>query len=66
VKVITQLKLGIILKMLHDNLQKAKETKTEKEQNELLEIQATLDEYKNILATNLGRIVLPSMKQFES
>jgi hypothetical protein len=52
--------------MLHDNLQKAKETKTEKEQNELLEIQATLDEYKNILATNLGRIVLPSMKQFES
>jgi DNA primase len=65
-KVITQLKLGIILKMLHDNLQKAKEAKTEAEQNELLEIQATLDEYKNILATNLGRIVLPSVKQFQN
>lgn len=65
-KVITQLKLGIILKMLHDNLKKAKEAKTEAEQNELLEIQATLDEYKNILATNLGRIVLPSVKQFQN
>lgn len=65
-KVITQLKLGIILKMLHDNLQKAKEVKTVDEQNELLEIQATLDEYKNILARNLGRIVLPSVKQFQS
>jgi DNA primase len=66
IKVITQLKLGIIVKMLSDNLQKAKEAKTVKEQNELLEIQATLDEYKNILATNLGRIVLPNMKQFQS
>jgi len=65
-KVITQLKLGIILKMLHDNVQKAREVKTEKEQNELLEIQATLDEYKNILASNLGRIVLPGLKQFQN
>jgi len=65
-KVITQLKLGIILKMLHDNLQKTKEVKTEKEQNELLEIQATLDDYKNILAKNLGRIVLPTVKQFQN
>jgi DNA primase len=66
VKVITQLKLGIILKMLNDNLQKTKEAKTETEQNELLEIQATLDEYKNILARNLGRIVLPQVKQFQN
>lgn len=65
-KVITQLKLGIILKMIQDNLKKAKEAKTEAEQNELLEIQATLDEYKNIFATNLGRIVLPSVKQFQN
>ena len=65
-KVITQLKLGIILKMIHDNLQKAKEAVNEAEQNELLEVQATLDEYKNILATNLGRIVLPTVKQFQN
>ena len=61
VKVIMQLKLGIILKMLNDNLQKAKELKSEEEQNEMLEIQATLDGYKNEIARNLGRIVLPGL-----
>ena len=61
-KVIMQLKLGIILKMLNDNLQKIKETTTKKEQNELLEIQATIDGYKNTIASGLGRIVLPNMK----
>ncbi|HEY3430788.1 MAG TPA: DNA primase [Cyclobacteriaceae bacterium] len=61
-KVIMQLKLGIILKMLNDNLQKIKETTTKKEQDELLEIQATIDGYKNTIASSLGRIVLPNMK----
>lgn len=60
-KVIMQLKLGIILKMLHDNLQKAKELKGAKEQDEMLEIQAALDSYKNEIARNLGRIVLPGL-----
>lgn len=61
VKVIMQLKLGIIMKMLHDNLHKAKELKTIKEQNEMIDIQATLDEYKNEIAKSLGRIVLPGL-----
>lgn len=61
VKVIMQMKLGIIIKMLHDNLQKAKELKTDKEIDEMLEIQATLDEFKNEIARSLGRIVLPGM-----
>ena len=61
-KVIMQLKLGIVLKMLTDNLQKMKETTVKKEQNELLEIQATIDGFKNNLASSLGRIVLPSVK----
>jgi DNA primase len=61
VKVIMQLKLGIILKMLNDNLQKTKEAKNEKEQNEMIDIQATLDEYKNEIARSLGRIVLPGL-----
>ena len=60
-KVIMQLKLGIILKMLGDNLQKVKELKTVEEQNEMLEIQATLDGYKNDIAKGLGRIVLPGL-----
>ncbi|HET9052749.1 MAG TPA: toprim domain-containing protein, partial [Cyclobacteriaceae bacterium] len=46
-KVIMQLKLGIVLKMLNDNLQKVKEAKTEREQTEMIDIQASLDEYKN-------------------
>jgi len=57
-----QLKLGIVVKMLTDNLQKIKETTTKKEQNELLEIQATIDGYKNTIASGLGRIVLPNVK----
>lgn len=65
VKVIMQLKLGIILKMLNENLQKTKESKTENEQNELIDIQATLDNYKNEIARTLGRIVLPGVKQFQ-
>lgn len=65
VKVIMQLKLGIIMKMLNDNLQKSKELKAEKEQNEMIDIQATLDEYKNEIARSLGRIVLPGVKQFQ-
>lgn len=65
VKVIMQLKLGIILKMLNDNLQKAKEIKSEKEQDEMLEVQAALDEFKNEIARSLGRIVLPGVKQFQ-
>lgn len=60
-KVILQLKLGIIVKMLHDNLQKVKESTTVKEQTELIDIQATLDEYKNEIAKGLGRIVLPGL-----
>lgn len=64
-KVIMQLKLGIILKMLNDNLQKVKEAKTEAEQNEMIDIQATLDEFKNEIARSLGRIVLPGVKQFQ-
>lgn len=64
-KVIMQLKLGIILKMLNDNLQKFKEVKSEVEQNEMIDIQATLDEYKNEIARGLGRIVLPGVKQFQ-
>lgn len=60
-KVIMQLKLGIILKMLNDNLQKVKEAETETEQNEMIDIQATLDEYKNEIAKGLGRIVLPGL-----
>jgi DNA primase len=61
-KVIMQLKLGIVLKMLNDNLQKIKETSGKKEQNELLDIQATIDGYKNTIASGLGRIVLPNVK----
>ncbi len=61
-KVIMQLKLGIVLKMLNDNLQKIKETSAKKEQNELLDIQTTIDGYKNAIASGLGRIVLPSVK----
>lgn len=61
-KVIMQLKLGIVLKMLNDNLQKIKETTTKKEQNELLDIQATIDGFKNTIASSLGRIVLPNVK----
>ena len=61
VKVIMQLKLGIILKMLNDNLQKFKEAKTEVEQNEMVDIQARLDEFKNEMARSLGRIVLPGL-----
>jgi DNA primase len=61
-KVIMQLKLGIILKMLNDNLQKIRETSTKTEQNELLDIQATIDGYKNTIASGLGRIVLPNVK----
>jgi DNA primase len=61
-KVIMQLKLGIVLKMLNDNLQKMKEAATKKEQNELLEIQATIDGYKNTIASSMGRIVLPNVK----
>ena len=64
-KVIMQLKLGIVMKMLNDNLQKIKETTTKKEQNELLEIQATIDGFKNTIASGLGRIVLPNVKQFQ-
>ena len=64
-KVIMQLKLGIVLKMMNDNLQKIKEAseaKNKKEENELLDIHATIDEFKNTIATGLGRIVLPNMK----
>ncbi len=61
-KVIMQLKLGIVLKMLNDNLQKIKETAAKKEQNELLDIQTTIDGYKNTIASSLGRIVLPNVK----
>lgn len=61
-KVIMQLKLGIVLKMLNDNLQKIKEATTKKEQDELLEIQATIDGFKNTIASGLGRIVLPNVK----
>ncbi len=68
-KVIKQLKLSIIMKMLNDNLQKAKELKTEAEQDEMLAVQAALDNYKNEIARDLGRIVLPGlsagMKQFQ-
>lgn len=65
VKVIMQLKLGIILKMLNDNLQKVKEAKTEAEQIEMIDIQADLDSFKNEIARSLGRIVLPGVKQFQ-
>lgn len=61
-KVIMQLKLGIVLKMLHDNLQKIKEAQSKNEQNELLDIQVTIDGYKNTIASGLGRIVLPKVK----
>jgi DNA primase len=61
-KVIMQLKLGIIVKMLNDNLLKIKETTSKNEQNELLEIQSTIDGYKNTIASGLGRIVLPNVK----
>jgi DNA primase len=61
-KVIMQLKLGIVVKMLTDNLLKIKETTPGKEQDELLEIQATIDGYKNTIASGLGRIVLPNVK----
>jgi hypothetical protein len=61
-KVIMQLKLGIILKMLTDNLLKIKETTKENEQKQLLEIQSEIDGYKNSIASSLGRIVLPSVK----
>jgi DNA primase len=61
-KVIMQLKLGIVLKMLNDNLLKIKETTDKKEQNELLDIHATIDGFKNTIASGLGRIVLPNMK----
>lgn len=61
VKVIMQLKLGIIVKMLNDNLQKAKELTNETDQNEMIEIQTTLDAYKNEIAKSLGRIVLPGL-----
>lgn len=61
-KVIMQLKLGIILKMLNDNLVKIKETKKENEQKQLLDIQSEIDGYKNSIASSLGRIVLPSVK----
>jgi DNA primase len=61
-KVIMQLKLGIVLKMLSDNLQKIKETTTKKEQDELLDIQSKIDGFKNAIASGLGRIVLPNVK----
>lgn len=61
-KVIMQLKLGIILKMLTDNLVKIKEATKENEQKQLLEIQSEIDGYKNSIASSLGRIVLPSVK----
>lgn len=61
-KVIMQLKLGIVMKMLNDNLQKIKETTGKKEQNELLDIQSTIDGFKNTIASGLGRIVLPHVK----
>lgn len=64
-KVIMQLKLGIVLKMLNDNLQKVKEAKTEAEQTEMIDIQADLDGFKNEIAKGLGRIVLPGVKQFQ-
>lgn len=64
-KVIMQLKLGIVLKMLNDNLQKVKEAKTENEQTEMIDIQADLDGFKNEIAKSLGRIVLPGVKQFQ-
>jgi DNA primase len=64
-KVIMQMKLGIVMKMLHDNLQKMKEATAKNEQDELLEIQATIDGYKNTIASGLGRIVLPDVKQFQ-
>jgi hypothetical protein len=65
-KVLNQLKLGMIVKMLHDNLTKVKEAQSEDELNQLLEIHAALDEYKNNFARNLGRVVLPTMKQFQN
>ncbi len=61
-KVIMQMKLGIVLKMLSDNLQKIKETQATAEQDELMNIHATIDGYKNTLASSLGRIVLPNVK----
>jgi hypothetical protein len=64
-KVIMQLKLGIVLKMLNDNLQKIKEATTKKEQDELLAIQTRIDGFKNAIASEMGRIVLPNLKQFQ-
>jgi len=61
-KVVMQLKLGIVTKMLNDNLQKIKETTGKQEQNELLDIQSTIDGFKNTIASGLGRIVLPHVK----
>jgi DNA primase len=61
-KVVMQLKLGIVMKMLNDNLQKIKETTGKQEQNELLDIQSTIDGFKNTIASGLGRIVLPHVK----
>ncbi|MFN3841384.1 MAG: hypothetical protein ACK4RF_11835, partial [Cyclobacteriaceae bacterium] len=64
-KVISQLKLGIVMKMLTDNLQKIKEATKVNEQEQLLKIQKEIDGYKNIIASSLGRIVLPTMKLLE-
>lgn len=57
-KVILQMKLGILARMQYDNLQKCKILTSPEDQEEILEIHAALDTYKNDLASRLGRTVL--------
>lgn len=58
VKVILQLKLAILSKMQQDNLQKCKLLTSPGDQEEILEIHAELDRYKNDVASRLGRTVI--------
>lgn len=61
-KAIMQLKLGIIQKMLSDNLEKLKTTRDKAEEEGLLEVQYKIDQYKNAVGIELGRIVFNSAK----
>ncbi len=61
-KIVMQLKFGIVVKMLNDNLQKIKEASSHEEETELMGIQYAIDNYKNEIASGLGRVILPSVK----
>jgi DNA primase len=56
--VVSRLKLGLVQKMIDDGLNKIKQAKDKKETDELIEIQAQIENAKKDISSSLGRVIL--------